>query len=61
MPKTETKPLWKTKTFATCVGRIAAAPGWASGDLTLAAAMQTAATGLIGLALRHKLPKTVAE
>jgi hypothetical protein len=62
MPKTETKPLWKTKTFAACVGVIAAAAlGWASGELTLAAALQTAATGLIGLALRHKLPKVAAE
>lgn len=62
MSKTEIKPLWKTKTFAACVGVIAAAAlGWASGELNTGAALQAVATGLIGLALRHNLPKAATE
>jgi hypothetical protein len=47
------KPLYKSKTFWTGVGGVVtAAAGYATGDLTLAAAAQLAVTSLVGIFLR---------
>lgn len=50
--------IFKTKTFwAGLSGIVAAAGGYATGEFTTAAAVQTALTGLIGIFLRHGMSK----
>ena len=50
--------LLKSKTFWTGLGGIAAAgAGYASGEFTMAAAVQTALTGLSGIFLRAGIAK----